>query len=282
MWNMMCDVMPTISEDSISQRSSQFSGEDANFEQLMVSMLDERDKLMDSLRETQERLSDTELKLADVEKERDSLQRQIAANLPQVSEVTSAHRAVHSTLCRVATSVAGLCDVPDLGSFIDSPPAKLQRHFNDEISILGSLIFFSINGFAVRNTFDGYLGICHQWFITPPTNPCPCPYSILVLNGYDQVNKRPTYRYSTIGKTIRESEARSEVSSKETIGSFSPFSLYLYENELLKNILYICKSCIPEPVPQVYLVALDNDVSRHTTICPIYFVMNVQFTIKSM
>lgn len=84
----MCDVMPTISEDSISQRSSQFSGEDANFEQLMVSMLDERDKLMDSLRETQERLQETEVKLTDVEKERDSLQRQIAANLPQVSAQT--------------------------------------------------------------------------------------------------------------------------------------------------------------------------------------------------
>ncbi|XP_032307717.1 liprin-alpha-1 isoform X2 [Drosophila ananassae] len=83
MWNMMCDVMPTISEDSISQRSSQFSGEDANFEQLMVSMLDERDKLMDSLREAQERLGETESKLHDVEKERDSLQRQINANLPQ-------------------------------------------------------------------------------------------------------------------------------------------------------------------------------------------------------
>ncbi|XP_041448207.1 liprin-alpha-1 isoform X3 [Drosophila obscura] len=83
MWNMMCDVMPTISEDSISQRSSQFSGEDANFEQLMVSMLDERDKLMDSLREAQERLGETEVKLHDVEKERDSLQRQINANLPQ-------------------------------------------------------------------------------------------------------------------------------------------------------------------------------------------------------
>ncbi|XP_032572628.1 liprin-alpha-1 isoform X3 [Drosophila sechellia] len=83
MWNMMCDVMPTISEDSISQRSSQFSGEDANFEQLMVSMLDERDKLMDSLREAQERLNETENKLRDVEKERDSLQRQINANLPQ-------------------------------------------------------------------------------------------------------------------------------------------------------------------------------------------------------
>ncbi|XP_030381157.1 liprin-alpha-1 isoform X2 [Scaptodrosophila lebanonensis] len=83
MWNMMCDVMPTISEDSISQRSSQFSGEDANFEQLMVSMLDERDKLMDSLREAQERLGESESKLHDVEKERDSLQRQINANLPQ-------------------------------------------------------------------------------------------------------------------------------------------------------------------------------------------------------
>lgn len=44
MWNMMCDVMPTISEDSISQRSGQFTGDEANFEQLMVNMLDERDK----------------------------------------------------------------------------------------------------------------------------------------------------------------------------------------------------------------------------------------------
>ncbi|CAB3384198.1 Hypothetical predicted protein [Cloeon dipterum] len=86
MWNMMCDVMPTISEDTISQRGGgQFGGaaEDPNFEQLMVSMLDERDKLMDSLRETQERLADNEGKLHETEKERDSLQRQIAANLPQ-------------------------------------------------------------------------------------------------------------------------------------------------------------------------------------------------------
>lgn len=84
---MMCDVMPTIAEDNISQRSSQFSGEDANFEQLMVSMLDERDKLMDSLREAQERLGESEMKLTDAEKERDSLQRQINANLPQVCEI---------------------------------------------------------------------------------------------------------------------------------------------------------------------------------------------------
>lgn len=95
----MCDVMPTISEDSISQRSSQFSGEDANFEQLMVSMLDERDKLMDSLREAQERLGETENKLQEVEKERDSLHRQIAANLPQefstlTKELTQAREAL--------------------------------------------------------------------------------------------------------------------------------------------------------------------------------------------
>lgn len=91
MWNMMCDVMPTISEDSITQRGSQFSGEDANFEQLMVSMLDERDKLMESLRETQERLGEAETKLVEVEKERDSLQRQISANLPQVRATYSTH-----------------------------------------------------------------------------------------------------------------------------------------------------------------------------------------------
>lgn len=60
--------------------------EDANFEQLMVTMLDERDKLMDSLRENQERLTDTEMKLTDAQKERDSLSRQLSASLPQVEE----------------------------------------------------------------------------------------------------------------------------------------------------------------------------------------------------
>lgn len=79
----MCDVMPTISEDSIAQRSGQFSGDEANFEQLMVNMLDERDKLMETLRETQETLTTNQQKLTDVEKERDSLQRQLQANLPQ-------------------------------------------------------------------------------------------------------------------------------------------------------------------------------------------------------
>merc|ERR1712141_709426 len=65
-----------------SQRSSQF-GDDANFEQLMVSMLDERDKLVDSLKNEQEKTGDLEQKQKDLEKERDSLRRQLEQNLPQ-------------------------------------------------------------------------------------------------------------------------------------------------------------------------------------------------------
>lgn len=82
--NSSYDVLPTISEDGAPPRT-QASGDDANFEQLMVSMLDERDKLMDSLRESQVRLSETEVKLHEVEKERDLLQKHLSSNLPQPS-----------------------------------------------------------------------------------------------------------------------------------------------------------------------------------------------------
>ena len=138
MWNMMCDVMPTISEDGVAQRAaSQFAtaaaaaaaaasgnGEDeANFEQLMVSMLDERDKLgrnadgfarelfhvvrnwstfrgwkeisrracivcqVESLKNEQEKTTELEAKMKEVVKERDSLNRQLSQSLPQVSEL---------------------------------------------------------------------------------------------------------------------------------------------------------------------------------------------------
>lgn len=69
----------------MSQRSSQFSNEEGNFEQLMVQMLDERDKMMETMREHQERLQDTETRLTEVEKERDALNRQLNANIPQVN-----------------------------------------------------------------------------------------------------------------------------------------------------------------------------------------------------
>ncbi len=81
----MCDVMPTISEDGSNDRDSQYSGDDANFEQLMVNMLDERDKLMETLRETQETLAAREAKLQEIERERDALQKQLQSSTPQVS-----------------------------------------------------------------------------------------------------------------------------------------------------------------------------------------------------
>uniref|UniRef100_A0A3B1ILA2 PTPRF interacting protein alpha 4 n=1 Tax=Astyanax mexicanus TaxID=7994 RepID=A0A3B1ILA2_ASTMX len=82
----MCEVMPTINEgDSVSsQRGSQNGSEqESNFEQLMVNMLDERDKLLESLRETQEALLQSQAKLQDALHERDVLQRQINSALPQ-------------------------------------------------------------------------------------------------------------------------------------------------------------------------------------------------------
>ncbi|XP_061495633.1 liprin-alpha-2 [Rhineura floridana] len=85
---MMCEVMPTINEDTpMSQRGSQSSGSDSDshFEQLMVNMLDERDRLLDTLRETQESLSLAQQRLQDVIYDRDSLQRQLSSALPQMT-----------------------------------------------------------------------------------------------------------------------------------------------------------------------------------------------------
>ncbi|NWW81414.1 LIPA1 protein, partial [Climacteris rufus] len=88
---MMCEVMPTISEAEIpaggngghGSGSPLQSDADAHFEQLMVSMLEERDRLLETLRETQETLALTQGKLHEVGHERDSLQRQLNTALPQ-------------------------------------------------------------------------------------------------------------------------------------------------------------------------------------------------------
>ena len=77
--------MPTISEDGSMDRDSTYSGDDANFEQLMVNMLDERDKLMETLREAQDNLSHTQGKLHETERERDALQSQLQATTTAVS-----------------------------------------------------------------------------------------------------------------------------------------------------------------------------------------------------
>ncbi|XDV25179.1 hypothetical protein PO909_029141 [Leuciscus waleckii] len=108
---MMCEVMPTISEDTaLSQRGSQSSASDpdSHFEQLMVNMLDERDRLLDTLRETQESLALAQEHLQDVIYDRDSLQRQLSSALPQLDAqrksvsvilVTSPYHSPSRSLC---------------------------------------------------------------------------------------------------------------------------------------------------------------------------------------
>lgn len=79
---MICDIMPTISEDG--DLPGDGSMEDNNFEQLMVNMLDERDKLMETLRETQETLTNNKSQLKEAELERDTLLREFDMVLQKV------------------------------------------------------------------------------------------------------------------------------------------------------------------------------------------------------
>lgn len=79
---MMCDIMPTISEDPPEIQFGQ--NEDTNFEQLMVNMLDERDKLMETLRETQDTLALTRSKLNDSHKEREAMMAHLETVLSEV------------------------------------------------------------------------------------------------------------------------------------------------------------------------------------------------------
>ncbi|XP_031425327.1 liprin-alpha-1 isoform X5 [Clupea harengus] len=88
---MMCEVMPTISEAEVGHGNGNGRGSgsplqsdsEGHFESLMVSMLEERDRLLETLRETQENLGLTQSKLHEVSHERDSLQRQLNSALPQ-------------------------------------------------------------------------------------------------------------------------------------------------------------------------------------------------------
>ena len=100
---MMCDVMPTISEDGGpgTDRDSNYSGDESNFEQLMVNMLDERDRLMETLRESQETLAVTQAKLQEAERDRDAFQKQLSATQPQVIRTMTSFAATQCCRCDI-------------------------------------------------------------------------------------------------------------------------------------------------------------------------------------
>ncbi|CDW54876.1 Liprin-alpha [Trichuris trichiura] len=99
MWNLMrCDVMPTISEDSLDGACStvrhahnlSFQGltpnnETSKFEQIMVNMLDERDKLYEQLLECRRQLEEVQSRLSEAQKTNELLQRQLEDSSEPIS-----------------------------------------------------------------------------------------------------------------------------------------------------------------------------------------------------
>lgn len=87
----MCDIMPTIAEDcnsSQGDRDSQVSAEGNTVEDMLLSILDERDRLMENFQEAQEQLNYSQNRLSELEREKDCLSRQLREKVPEVRGLT--------------------------------------------------------------------------------------------------------------------------------------------------------------------------------------------------
>uniref|UniRef100_A0A8R1DL16 SAM domain-containing protein n=1 Tax=Caenorhabditis japonica TaxID=281687 RepID=A0A8R1DL16_CAEJA len=84
--NINCDIMPTISEDSVDHGGPIDEPSDRdNIEQLMMNMLEDRDKLQEQLENYKLQLENAAIRTKEVEKERDMMKRQFEVhtqNLP--------------------------------------------------------------------------------------------------------------------------------------------------------------------------------------------------------
>lgn len=87
--------MPTIVEDGLDRTVAAFNNDealadlqDSKIEQLMVSMLDQRDKLNDQLQKAQLQTDQLEEKLRTSEREKESLRRQLELQSQHMNSVS--------------------------------------------------------------------------------------------------------------------------------------------------------------------------------------------------
>lgn len=98
----MCELLPPISEDMVASEEQAINA--AKIEQLMMTMIDEKDKLMDDLQKAKEDYDKVNRMLAESQAEKEALIRQLQILLPQVCKLS-----VGMALCSSINVVVLLC-----------------------------------------------------------------------------------------------------------------------------------------------------------------------------